>query len=56
MCDKVVDIHPSLIQFLPEHINRNLGELFKDLFCGGGGGDKITPVPCLKLFRIILET
>ena len=38
MCDKVVDIDPSLIQFLPEHINRNLGGLFKGLFCGGESG------------------
>ena len=33
----------------------NLGELFRDSFCGGGGGVKLTPPPLLELVRILLE-
>ena len=36
--------------------NPNLGGLFRGSFWGWGGGDKITPPPCLKLVTIMLET
>ena len=37
-------------------INPNLGGLFRGSFCSGEGECKITPLPYLKLIKIMLKT